>query len=468
MTKHKLLILLFLLIGISPVHAQIFTPSATFTDDFSGYENQYLILSDMNVTTKWLSAFDGNTFTQDTNRANTMVRDYTIKVKCNVALSGSNACGMQTTGQQPHFDLTDWNTADSKIWIAVRVDSNSNFSNFEIQLGTSFATSWTFRNTNPNNTGLTAGWNTVSFDLNSPVSTSGSPNIADVNYILFREVYGAPQADYNMYVNGIWLQKPPNEFNNVWQNLQIPFAGIYVPQGYSLPFNSPTQGFGMSMANNGKESFGYHGRIFLPTYYGLDLREYNKSFQFDLNQVDINVLSRVILEAENFSPGDSFSGCYIKVLGETSREVGVEEWEAGVQTTVSKNITMNFGDYNTVLCRIVDNNLSLFINGNIQASNGLVERKIGYIGLEVFGGRQNIKNVSITLLNTDTTSASGLSLLAKPEWLAIRDFFLPLILFLLMLGMIYGGITTGAPQLALLGIILVYIIYILLTALFFS
>lgn len=458
MSKNFLIIImLFSLFGI--------VNAITFTDDFSTYNNQYLVLNDMNVLSDWISAYDGNAPILDQN---TMVRNGGLYIACDVSLNASNACGTQLTGQQKHFDLSDWNNTNSRMYVPLRIDDNSTVSNIEVYLGTNFSNSFLYRNTNPYLAGFYQGWLVVPFDLNTTISKAGTPNIADINYVLIRLVYSAGQTDFNMELGGLWVSRQPNEFNDVWRTLDIPGGGINAPQGYAVPFNYSNQGYGMSMRNNDKTSLGFHGRVFISQFNSLDLSKYNIDFSMDLNQVDINQQSRIILSAQNFGGTDNFDGCYLLRSTSTTAMLGVEEWNNGVKSFTQASINHNLNDYNTIRCTIIDHNISVYIDGVIKASRTLNDRIDGYIGTEAYVGRQNIKNVSLTMELTPTISLSGQTLLARPEWNAIQSIFLPLLLIIVMLGMIYGGIKNGSPSTAIIGVIMIFIIYTVINALFFS
>lgn len=418
----------------------------------------------MNVKTNWASAYDGNT---PIDGNTTMVRNGSFKIVCDVSISGSNACGTQMQGQQPHFDLTDWNATNSRMYVPIWIDDNSTVTSLEVYLGSNFTNTFNYRNSNPYLTGFYEGWMVVPFDLNTTIGITGTPNVADINYVLIRLVYGAGQADYNMHLNGIWLSRTPNEFNDAWRTLDIPGGGINAPQGYAMPFNWTGQGRGMSMRNNDKTSLGLHGRVFIPQFNSLDLSQYDIDFSMDVNQVDINQQTRMILTGLNFGGTDNFDGCYILRLTSTTAMLGVEEWQNGVKSFTQAQINHNLNDYNTMRCTIVDNNISVYMNGVIKASRTLVDRIDGYIGIEAYVGRQNIQNVTINLdltnSNNDVPGSAGEHYPLLNTLIRLLAF--PIVFLYLLFMFIQGELDI---QETILAIIVSFLAFIVFNALFFQ
>lgn len=382
----NILILLGILFITSIAYAQI--PNYTFTDSFNSYANNYLILSDTNYPSGWSLANDANTPT--TVKGN--ISNFAQFTPIDVSKQAGNTGGISRNLDQ-NFNLSDWNTSNSRMYMFLSIDNNANMIRAEIRLGRNSANYFEYRNNSPFGQGWFNGYQLVSFDLNNPNVVTGTPSLTDINFIQMNVSYNAGQVDFNVTFNRVWLERPPNAFNNNWTILDV--GGQ--PDGWGMPFDYRNEGLGMALVDTNDPSLGNHSRIFIPQFNTIDSSIYNIDYQIDLNQVDTNWGTRMLFDAVNFSPGDNFSSCFLFDATNTSRRVGVEQWINGVRSFSQATLTMNYNDYNTMRCVVDGLTVRVYMNGTIVHSAQLLSREDGRIGLESFGGRTHFKNASLTL-----------------------------------------------------------------------
>lgn len=420
----------------------------SFTDNFSGYENYYKVIDYTSAT--------GVTIGNDANAAESrgILTDgnnsFTIPV--DVSKNAANSAQAIKLGI-PKVNLSDYNS-NGRLYFHFIPDNVATISRVDIRLGHSTGNYYEYRVNTPWDQSIYLGEQIMEYDLNAADATVGTPNLADVNYYQITVNYGAGQTDFNFTINKIWVEKPGQSLNggtnNVWQVLNV--SGT--PDGWAIPFNYTNEGFGLSVMDNNDSSLGSHGRVFIPQFDYLDLSTRNITIQSDINQVDTNWGTRILFDAVNFSPGDNFSSCFIADITSTSRRIGVEQWVNGTRSFTQKTYTMNYGDYNTLTCVITGDIATVYVDGQIAASQEVI-RKDGRIGIESFGGRTHIQNFSLSIEDKvgDSSNLYGMGL----------NILMPLLIVLVLVKTKEDGETQNfslAIQLAL--------VWVVLQALFFG
>lgn len=438
----------------------------TFTDDFSGYDSFYKIISYTNAVNASNITFDANAPVFDGKLAD---GNDSFTVPIDVSKNGSNSgFAGETNSTQPIIDITDFNALGKiKTWFFW---TDTNFPNLaqmsfaQIRIGNGPTSFWEYRLGNFGSTNGSVGKQLISVDLNSPTSTTGLPHLNDINWYQIGITYGANAQDFNFTANKLWVEKSPNAFNGVWKMV----TNGALNQGGALPFNWTIEGRGMSLIDSNQASLRNRADIIVPAFDSLDTSKSQISLQADINQVDTNQGTRLLFD---FVDMNNFSSCYIFDVTSTQRSIGFEKVTNGVRLNAEVSTSFSYNSKHTLQCVAsgpTGTSMKTFLDGTLMIFGDIGSRVDGSIGIESFGGRSQIQNVNFTVNPIDTTSSTGQMLLAQPSWSVTRNLLLPLLFILIWIPLLYGGINSGNMKFVLLSTVLLFVAYTFLQALFFN
>lgn len=430
----KILILLLFLTMIGSAHAA--TNSYSFTDDFSGYSPYYKILSWTNPTSPGVPGilFDANVPITTSIRADS---NDAYNVGIDVSLNGSNSGFVDQNTLL--VDITDFNALGKLKANVILIDANqANFATinyFAIRIGKNISNYWEYRYNNFSTAG-NIGKVTISVDLNSPTSTTGTPTLTDVNWYQVGFVYPATQQDFNFVMNKIWVEKAPNAFNGNWSIV----ANGSFNQGTILPWTyvNPS-GSGMSIFDSNRSSNRNMGIAFIPSFTGMNSTQLFIDMQADLNQIDTNATKLFF----NYVDQNNYSSCYIYDINSGGRKIGIEQVTNNVSDFNESDAMFAYNTTQTLRCRTTgtNKNVEAFLNGTLTTTKTITSSIDGEIGIMSFKGRTMVDNYSavgvlinppVYLYNTTTN--------------AIADNMLPLFGLVVIAVLILFGLGIGLQR----------------------
>lgn len=172
-----------------------------FSDDFSGYNDNYIKIDSCNVTTGWGTWKDTTGFTQNTSR----FKEGTASLQINMTPSANNRSNANKTISQ--IDISGM----VKLAFWAYIPNATYSSSLRIRVGANSSNYYEYRNT-----AIDSGWNYNEFDLSTPYASSGSPNLNNIQYIALDYYYSTGEANTYWIADNIWAYKDTTFTNGVW------------------------------------------------------------------------------------------------------------------------------------------------------------------------------------------------------------------------------------------------------------
>lgn len=356
----------------------------TSTDTFLGYTSNYKVLHACDVTTGWSIFSDTTSLAQNT----TSFKEGTASLQLNFTQTATNRSAAFRT-----ITSTDI-SAMAKMGFFARVASNVKASRFEIRIGTDSSNYNEYRYTGA----IESGWTFCEFDLASPFSTTGSPNLAAITYMFIAYYYNASETNTSWSIDGIYAYKSPNFTNGVWT-----YPNSSTLYGVVYPSTD-----GMLVNQYNRYNSGNHGRAM----YG-STTPTNFDLSIGLVKVNDDAGKGWAKVMWDFADGINYTGVYISA--EFSK-VGIEQYVAGTRNYSDVAFTFTTGVRYTILARCNGNDITLFINGVPRIKYTITSpRTTGAVCLEAYSGNVDsyptasttIKFNDFQLFSTDGRPASS-------------------------------------------------------------
>lgn len=454
----KILFLFVFLFLFQGIHA------LSFTDNFNGYTANFLDVDDTNTSIQWTPTFDVVSIANDTNRPHFGTRNLKAKVIVGT-VPDENRASVQRLNLVPHIDISGFR-ASGKMFNWMYIDGNcAQINSVSMRTGYADSNYDAFYNFSQFGEAYYCGWQLMTYDLNNVGTIVGTQVDTNVGYIETSTNYGGgpPVSDHNFVINRFWIEKSTGTTDGVWQQLQ---SGI-IPYGWSKPILKSASDYAFAIAPTDRIGFNKQAFVFAPGLANANGELYtNITLTVNLKQVDSNMGTKFIYDYVDLN---NYSSIYVQNTNGNTATVGRETYVSGARTFDENTVTYVTGVFHPIGITLTGTALTVDFNGIRSLTATAGTRKSGSLGVDSNSGQTNIDDYSIILVSDATTiSPSGAALLASPAWNIIPNLLLPILLLLLMAGLVYGGVKTGDPKMVLLGIILIYLIYTMLNALFFN